>query len=283
MIVGDHPYGYYKLPSWRLAIRNLACQTPDNKAGRLINSLLRKIALFQWKTPVDLSIYEGQKARLHPKDNICEKRMFGGAQYWDRTERNFLDTVLAEYSEKSPFVFIDAGANVGLYSIFMDDRAHHYNKKIQILAVEPDPINRARFLFNIEASAIKTITILKEAIGDRKGSGQLLQPSDNRGQVRLNQDESVSDSSLPSVDIRPLTDMLQEHNIHNINAMKIDIEGYEEVALKAFFTEAPTSLWPQYLVMETWGEGTPALELCLQYGYRIRQETRLNAILEYQS
>ncbi len=284
-LANNQPYGFYKLPGWRLAVRNLACRTTDNRLGRMANSLLRKIALFYWDSPVDIAIYDSQKARLHPKDNICEKRMFGGSQYWDITERNFLDTVIAKSDKDTPFIFIDAGANVGLYSIFMDDRAQHYDKKIKILAIEPDPTNRARLEFNILSSNIDTITVIPDAIGDGTGTGtgQLLQPDDNRGQVRLNQEAKPNtDSSLPVVTIRPLVKMLKEHDIDSINALKIDIEGYEEVALKAFFAEAPTALWPKLLIMETWGEGTPALELCLKKGYGITQETRLNAILEYQ-
>ena len=281
-LASNHPYGFYKLPNWRLALRNLACRTPDNRIGRMANSLLRKIALFAWNSPVDIAIYDNQKARLHPKDNICEKRMFGGSQYWDIAERNFLDSVIAKSNKTKPFIFIDAGANVGLYSIFMDDRAQHYDKKIKILAIEPDPTNRARLEFNILSSNIDTITVISDAIGDSTGTGQLLQPDDNRGQVRLNQEEGrETDSSLPVVTIRPLVNMLKEHDIDSINALKIDIEGYEEVALKAFFAEAPTALWPKFLIMETWGEGTAALELCLKKGYGIKQETRLNAILEY--
>ena len=44
--------------------------------------------------------------------------------------------------------------------------------------------------------------------------------------------------------------ILDEAGVTRIDALKIDIEGFEDRALIAFFKEAPQTLWPRAVVIE---------------------------------
>ena len=66
-----------------------------------------------------------------------------------------------------------------------------------------------------------------------------------------------------------------------VDAMKIDIEGFERPALESLLSGSDQGLWPSILIMETYhdkGENS-ALALCLSKGYSVALETKLNSVL----
>jgi hypothetical protein len=44
--------------------------------------------------------------------------------------------------------------------------------------------------------------------------------------------------------------ILGEAGVDHVDALKIDVEGYEDRVLTGFFKEAPSSLWPRTVVIE---------------------------------
>ena len=98
-------------------------------------------------------------------------------------------------------------------------------------------------------------------------------------------DDIVKDSNegIP-VKIKPLIDILNSQNISKIDALKIDIEGYEVSALKPFFNIAPVKLFPQKIVIEHthkdgWGGEDFINTLKNKYDYVIFGHTRGNLLL----
>src|SRR5262249_61731547 len=88
----------------------------------------------------------GVRFRLHPRDNGCEKNLLFTPQMSEPTERAELTAEIDQAKEEaSPFVFIDIGANVGLFSFFVAARA---GRSARILAVDPDPENLPRLLLH---------------------------------------------------------------------------------------------------------------------------------------
>jgi hypothetical protein len=75
--------------------------------------------------------------RLYPDGNVCEKRVLFTPQYFDPLEREMLAGRLRE-----GFRFIDIGANIGAYSLFVAAKA---GPSARILAVEPQPEVFARW------------------------------------------------------------------------------------------------------------------------------------------
>ena len=63
--------------------------------------------------------------------------------------------------------------------------------------------------------------------------------------------------------------MLRDENYEKLDAIKLDIEGAEDLVLDAFFGAAPRALWPRLILMEyTLVRGGPQLEQRLRgFGY----------------
>lgn len=273
-------FGHYALPAKREALRRRADKFAGSRIGRLGISLYRKQAFKGLSDPFDVQVMPGVNARLYPRSNRCEKRAFAGIQIWDAEERAALAAAL-DTSRIAPFVFLDVGANIGLYSLILAAHAKQTHKDIRILAFEPDPTNRARLAFNIKASDAN-IQVLPYAVSDEDGEGFMGGGTTNRGEVRLqdNNVEDIDDEDGQPVQIKTLYGVCEEQGLSRIDAMKVDIEGHDERALGAFFDHAPKTLWPLLLILETGrDETTSLLELCTKHGYTITKRTGINSIL----
>lgn len=272
-------FGHYALPAKREALRKRADKFASTRIGRLGISLYRKQAFKGLSDPFDVQVMLGVNARLYPRSNRCEKRAFAGVQIWDAEERATLAVAL-DASTIAPFIFLDVGANVGLYSLILAAHAKTTGKDIRIVAFEPDPTNRARLAFNIKASEAN-IQVLPFAISDEDGEGFMGGGDINRGEIRLqdNVDDSDEENEQP-VQIKTLYGVCEEQGLSRIDAMKVDIEGHDEQALTAFFERAPKTLWPRLLILETGRDATTSLlELCTGHGYTITKRTGINSIL----
>src|SRR6202041_1466255 len=47
-----------------------------------------------------------------------------------------------------------------------------------------------------------------------------------------------------------LLDILAGEGIEAVDALKIDVEGFEDVILAPFFRDAPPRLWPRFVIIE---------------------------------
>ena len=76
------------------------------------------------------------------------------------------------------------------------------------------------------------------------------------------------------------TDLLLEAGVAKVDAMKIDIEGFEVPVLEAFYQTAPRALWPRVVIGEIVGDGgEPLKKLLISHGYRLERATKMNGIL----
>ena len=270
-------FGTYALPVSRQELRERADRFGDSRWGRWAISYYRKRAFNGLSDPFDVEIIDGVRTRLWPRTSRCEKRVFAGQQVWDHVERHALLKAL-ETSKSKTFVFMDIGANVGLYSLILAAHAKKLAKKTKILAIEPDITNRSRLEFNIKASEAD-ISVLPYAISDKPGAGHISGGETNRGEAKLQ--DNIADEN--SVEIETLHRICTTKKLSHIDAMKVDIEGQDFKALTAFFKTTPKKLWPQLLILETGREPmTALLELCIKHGYTITQRAGINSVLERQ-
>ena len=66
----------------------------------------------------------GLRLRLHPLGNGCEKNALFTPQMYDVMERDVLaQAIERKLAAGASFTFVDVGANVGLYSLFVAARA----------------------------------------------------------------------------------------------------------------------------------------------------------------
>lgn len=264
------PFGAYALPPARERIRVSADACPDTRLGHWRISLARKRAIKGLSEPFDVSVAKDVKARLYPSGNRCEKRALAGVQIWDGQERDALRQAVA--AGNTPFVFLDVGANAGLYSLFVNAYARHHDRETRIIAVEPSDDMAARLAFNAEASGAR-VELIRSAISDEPGTAYLSGGDGNKGEAQL------SDTGEP-VTVETLNALCDRLALTHIDAMKLDIEGHDERALRAFFRDAPTGLHPALIIAETAQGHSPIVEMAKAQNYFVSDATALNVILK---
>ena len=269
------PYGTYTLPPAREAWREKARDYKDTRIGRALISRARKKALLSEDGPFDVKVDDGLLARLYPSGNRCEKRAFAGVQIWDALERSALKSVIQTESE-IPFIFLDVGANVGLYSLYVNAYAKQAGRAAQIIAIEPGVETCARLEANIAANQAN-IQIIRAAVSDAPGTGHLGGGEINRGEAKL----SAQSGATETVVVDTLPRIARTLGITRIDAMKVDIEGHDLKALTTFFEDASKKLHPTLLILETGREAvSPLIELCEANEYVVAERTKMNTILK---
>ncbi len=266
-------YGTYFPSSLQEQFRAIGRHLPYNYAGRKLASLLLGPAGGRARRPFDVRVFNSQKVRLHPYDNICEKRVYLTPQHWDPAERALLAEHIGAHKSET-FAFADIGANAGLYTFFVRAECMRMGKRLRAICVEPAPEMVARLEFNRNASRAQAdIKILPFAATADDGPVAFSIDAKNRGMSHIKKEGSIT------VGGRSLLSLLS--GVSRIDAMKIDIEGAEHQVLKRFFETAPQSLWPRLLLVETSHEapGRSARSLTIERGYRAILDTKLNCLL----
>jgi Methyltransferase FkbM domain len=76
--------------------------------------------------------------------------------------------------------------------------------------------------------------------------------------------------------------ILEDADVQRVDALKIDVEGFEDRVLIRFFSEAPPSLWPKAVVIEHLSKDEWQAD-CIadmhRHGYREAGRTRSNTLL----
>jgi len=271
------PFGAFALPELEERFRRLPMSLPVDGLRRGAETVVRRTLMSGGRDIADVEVFPGQFARLHLRDNRCEKRVFAGARTWDDAERGEIRTRIAAHRSDIPFVFVDAGANAGLYSLSVLSDAAALDRAVRVVAIEPDRENRRRLEFNLCASQADPVTVIPCALGAEEGEALLVQSAKNRGEVHV---EAGGEGER--VVMRPLHAVLDEAGIDRVDVMKIDIEGFEETVLGAFFATAPRPMWPNMILIETRHEAAihdGAAGLCLAQGYTLARQMRQNAVL----
>ncbi|WP_051512821.1 FkbM family methyltransferase [Skermanella stibiiresistens] len=268
-ITEDPPFGAHAPSGFQRAIIGLTRTLPETWLGKRIAFAARRLVMTGLVSPLDVDVF-GRKVRVHPADNVCEKRVLFTPQFFDPVELRVLASKVHD-----GFTFVDLGANVGIYSLFVAGLA---GRNARVLAVEPQPEIYRRLRFNVAANGLDTIRTLQYAVADTAGTLDLFINRGNRGQssIAMRTDEKVS------VPCRTLDGILTEAGFDRVDALKIDIEGAEDTVLVPFFASAPERRWPAMILLEMSSDRwkTDCVALCLAHGYHISHRTRLNVILE---
>ena len=274
MIDVDPPFGTYALPPEREAWRMKASDHKNSRIGRLMISRACKKAIAGKDGPFDIEVSNDVLARLFPQDNHCEKRAFAGVQVWDAAEREALKIAL-QATDEAPYIFLDVGANVGLYSLFVNAYAKSAQKAVRIIAIEPAMESCARLETNIAANQAD-IQIVRVAVSNAPGMGHLSGGDINRGDMKL----SSRSEGGETVVIDTLPRIARMLGLTRIDAMKVDIGGHGLPALKTFFEDASPRLHPSLLIIDIGQtENQPLIELCKTQSYHVTLQTKSNAIL----
>lgn len=246
---------------------------PNTWLGRRGVILLRRPALAMLAgRPVDVDAL-GVHVRVRPDNNICEKRLLFAPAHFDSVELSILERHI-----RPGFIFIDVGANIGAYALFAAARADAASR---ILAIEPQPAIYDRLVANIRLNDFSTIKAMECAVADRAGELTLFIDAKNSGESSV---KIVAAGGVEPIRVaaKRLLDIVREEGFPRIDAIKLDVEGAEDLILDPFFADTPESLYPNLLIVENgtgrWQIDLP--DLLDRHGYRRIAETRLNLVFE---
>jgi FkbM family methyltransferase len=271
----EAPFGAHAPNLFDRAVMALTARLPDSWAGLKLAMALRRLVTMRMDAADALDVERWRlRMRLHPRDNGCEKNLLFTPQMYEPPEREELAREITRVGAR-PFVFVDVGANVGLFSLYVAATA----PAARVLAIEPEPGNFARLAFNIAANPGVPITPLPLALGDAEGTAQIVLNERDRGGTRLATDGMQGRGV--AVRCRPLLAVVTEAGVTGIDALKIDVEGAEDMVLVPFFRDAPPSLWPHLVVIEDssaeWS--TDLFALLKAKGYEVSSRSKQNVML----
>jgi FkbM family methyltransferase len=263
----DSPaWGVYK-PSWQAALCIAALRR--RVARGALKKPLRKW-LAHMSTQYDVEV-DGLKLRCSVSDNYTEQMALERNGHTNRAAINLITSDLQQGD-----VFVDIGANCGLFTVFA---ARKVGGSGRVLAIEPLPQMLQRLKFNVAANGFTNVTVVESAVGAAAGSATIHVGKQQYGHSSL---RPIDGYEAVQIAVAPLLAICQAAGVARIDALKIDIEGYEDRALLPFITTAPRSLWPTRILMEIdhvdrWE--TDCLQALTAAGYRIIGDRRGDALL----
>jgi len=119
------------------------------------------------------------------------------------------------------------------------------------------------------------------ALADKPGELTLFIDPANRGEssVRILNSTTASPVKVPATTLLAL---VESEHYERIDAIKLDVEGAEDLILEPFLRDAPPSLWPSFIIIEDsrqrWQSDLAGL--LKRSGYRLLRQTRMNMLFE---
>ena len=220
--------------------------------------------------PIDLP-YQGASFRFYHQCSATERGALFNPDY-NLEELNFLRA-----HTPNGGVFADVGANVGTYALVLASQVGADGK---VIAIEPHPVTHARLAFNRAASNFAQVRLVAAAAGPADGELLIETDGDNLGASHVVSGAPAANAiKVPSL---RLSRILDEAAVAKLDALKIDVEGFEDRVLTGFFKETPQTLWPRAVVIEhlsrkSWQDD--CINDMLARGYAEAGRTRSNTLL----
>jgi FkbM family methyltransferase len=220
--------------------------------------------------PVDVS-YQGASFRFYHQASATERGALFNPDY------NLEELAFLREHTPQGGVFVDVGANVGTYAMVL---ARHTGSTGKVIAVEPHPVTHARLAFNRAASGFSQVALVAAAAGPSDGELLIETDGDNLGASHIASGEPSGNAiAVPSLRLQRI---LGDAGVSRVDALKIDVEGFEDRVLTGFFREAAERLWPRAVVIEhlsrdEWQDD--CIDDMCRHGYAEAGKTRSNTLL----
>lgn len=156
-------------------------------------------------------------------------------------DKKVIDSLLL----KPGWIAIDAGANIGWYTIIMSKMVGNTGK---VIAFEPEPLNFRILSKNIKDHNLKNVVTFQIALSNIDGHAEL-QLSKNPATPSI----MARGSNSITVETMRLDTILRKLGVSNVDFMKIDVEGAEMNLLKGSTETIKTK---PTIIMETWSSKT---------------------------
>jgi len=144
---------------------------------------------------------------------------------------------------KDDSVFVDIGANIGLFSIYLSKFSN-----AKIYSIDPSVQNFQKFLYHLKLNSCPNIVPINVGLSYQDSFGYMVNLSPiNSGTFKVVEAKSMDDTYL--VRLCTLLELVNHLELTKIDLIKIDVEGYEMNVFKGFFTEK-NKIMPKNIVME---------------------------------
>jgi FkbM family methyltransferase len=263
-IDGDEhlPFGHFAPTAVQAALIRLAANSFLHRG--LFRRTMTGLVMGMGGKPLDVT-FRGCAYRVRGRNNLIEFGLLLNPGYND-ADIDFLIEGMPTGG-----VFIDIGANIGLYALPLAKAAGPTGT---VVAIDANRLMARRLAFNAAASDIGNVAIFACAVSDYEGTGSLNIRKDDIAIVAL---EEGADGSVP---VRTLPSILAEAGVRHIDALKIDIEGHEERVLAPFIRTCDAARLPRRIVIErpTYDDDYPACAAAFrERGYRLKGRSRNNS------
>ena len=149
------------------------------------------------------------------------KRVFAFRENYE-PELIYLEKLLSPGS-----VFIDVGANLGIYTLVASKLVGEAGR---VIAFEPSAQSFPLLLQNIELNTLRNVCAFPVALADRIGKARLYHPGVPECNS-LARDPSWGEEA-EEVTIETLDNMVKRASVTRVDVIKIDVEGAEELVLR---------------------------------------------------
>lgn len=262
---GEPPFGAYA-PKGLPALLRAASHVPPMHRGLLRRRMANLIRRLSPRGIVDVR-FRGAAFRLRGGDaNLIEDAILVHPRYNARE----IDFLLAGTPQGG--VFVDLGANVGLYTLPLALKAGPVG---HVLAVDANPDIATVLDFNARASGLKNVAIACVAVGDHDGRARLEIRKDDLAIVEIVEDPAGD------IEVKTLATILTEAGLARIDTLKADIEGYEDRAILPWLEGCAADDRPRRIVIEHLGRAhwrNDCFAAFARHGYREVARTRGNAL-----
>lgn len=277
-LITEEIYGYYSPAPFIAGLISIAQWCPHNWFGKQLALVLRKLVLFTGRQPVDTAV-GSIRIRCYLNDNVSERKFLFLPWLFDPEEKDLISNKLPDDG-----IFIDIGANVGIYSLWACQKL---SSRGTVIAIEPYPPIYERLIFNLRVNQETDpdwpqVITLPVAISNQEGMIDLNLDETNLGGNSIVYHQGSSHKV--QVQSRLLLSVLSEAGIENIDILKIDIEGAEDLALMPFLDKAEEPLLPKYIIIEdTEHQWQSDLESAIRMrGYEVEFKSRMNSVYRFE-
>jgi FkbM family methyltransferase len=160
-----------------------------------------------------------------PIDDVIGHRLIATGR-WELTILDAVRDLLAKNESQMRGVFLDVGANIGLFSIAL---SKYFEATI---AFEANPITFNVLNANIELSRCKNVVTHCLGLSDSPRSAKLYAPKDNLGWATLGEARHPTADTI-SIRLETLDNAVRDSNLKDtaVAMIKIDVEGHEAQVL----------------------------------------------------
>jgi FkbM family methyltransferase len=145
---------------------------------------------------------------------------------------------LAKEILKTGGVFVDVGANFGLYTCHVAQ-----NEKIRVIAIEPNTAMFKKLEANVKLNNYANCELINLAIDEIEGELGMFSPAmNNSGNYQITKENAEF-----FVSAKPLSKIFEERDLNHVDLIKIDVEGYELQVLKSIDWNL---LKPKHILLE---------------------------------